>query len=161
MSPLGLINLIREFNYYQWKWIEEIGFGGCYYLIIETLPLKLCHWLVENFDPLCCTLCVDNHKKLKVNEDDVHAIFGLSKGLKVVVEAKNNNDGDDFKKILSSWISHWGIKKGCVKTNDMSKKILGETCGRDDFKRDFIVYVVSVCLKGSANVNFKYKVLKS
>lgn len=105
-------------------------------------------------------LCVDNYKKLKVNEDDVYVIFGFLKGLKVVVEVKNNNDGDDFKKIFFFWISYWGIKKGCVKINDMFKKILGEICGRDDFKCDFIVYVVFVCLKGSVNVNFKYKVLK-
>ncbi|XP_057249347.1 uncharacterized protein LOC130590809 [Beta vulgaris subsp. vulgaris] len=159
MSPSGLQSMIESMSSEQRQAVKDIGFGVFLELGFGALNNKLSLWLIENFDPYSRTLYVRDGK-ITIDREDVQVTLGLPMGSKAVKEAIKDDDNEEYSILLEQWRSIWGLDKGSPKTTKMPERIL--TLGaEDDFKRSFVVFVVSSCLHGHKNQFCNYKILFS
>ncbi|KAJ8421310.1 hypothetical protein Cgig2_017156 [Carnegiea gigantea] len=137
MSPKALWQRIENLNNKQKEAVREIGFEGFLNLQADMILRKLALWLVQNFGTYSCSLSL-THGRIRVTQYDVQMMLGLLKGPIEVVEPKNeSNVGVEF------WPEHDSIPK-CEEVIEMMQ---GQVDVGKDVKRNFIMLVVSVCLR--------------
>ena len=76
-----------------------------------------------------------------------------------VVEAKGDNSIPEYEQLLKSQREKWNLAVGSPVTQNMGEKIMKRGDHVDEFKRDFIVFVVSSMLKQHQNRKANYKIL--
>ncbi|KAJ8427703.1 hypothetical protein Cgig2_008293 [Carnegiea gigantea] len=116
--------------------MNEIGFGDFWAIRSNVIPKSLGMQLLENYD--CCGsfLNLSNRRILEFTKEDVHAILWLPMGHKKIEEGKTCDSCEKYNALLDS--DHG-----------------------DEVKRDFIVYVISTCIKGNQNGDAYFMILKS
>ncbi|KAJ8434149.1 hypothetical protein Cgig2_000869 [Carnegiea gigantea] len=117
-------------------------------------------WLLEKYDSCGSFRNLSNPRILEFTKEDVHATFGLSMGPKKVVEGKTCDSCEKYNAPLDSWRSRWGISPGGPKIGKMHDGILDRGDHGDEFKRDFVVHVISTCIEGNENGDAYFKILK-
>ncbi|KAL3646700.1 hypothetical protein CASFOL_009244 [Castilleja foliolosa] len=94
-----LVKALRDMNYRKRSVVTEMGFGLLFRLNApKELPMKLCYWLIDNFELKTCELRLSNGSRLHVEHADVEPVFGLRSG-GVLIERKTR-DGDVWFKRL-------------------------------------------------------------
>ncbi|KAJ8444803.1 hypothetical protein Cgig2_014992 [Carnegiea gigantea] len=148
MSPKRLRQLIEKLNDKQKEAIKEIGFGGFLYLKVDMIPGKLALQLVRDFNTCSCSLPL-THGRLRVIEHDVYMTLALPKGPLMVTKAKNEmNSSTKFKTLLRQRRKQWPERDGVPISGEMVEMICSQVDGGEDFKRNFILFVVSAVLIG-------------
>ncbi|KAK9705142.1 hypothetical protein RND81_07G036000 [Saponaria officinalis] len=143
MSPAGLFNFIKENpSNEQLQAIKNIGFGGLLHLQTDSIPGQLAYWLASSFDPYKSSL-MDEH--LPIQYIDIHIALGIPIGPRVVNEAVHNDKSEEF--------SH--------QSKDILAKMKLQRDEGGDFKRNFIVYIVSTFLGGVKSSIVSLKILKT
>ncbi|KAJ8420950.1 LOW QUALITY PROTEIN: hypothetical protein Cgig2_017689 [Carnegiea gigantea] len=156
MSILGISYSIERLSYEQYLAVNEIGFGA---IRTTVIPKSFGMWLLENYDYCGSFLNLSNHRILEFIKEDVHATLGLPMGPKNVVEGKTCDSYEKYNALLVSWWRRWGISFGAPKIRKMRDEILDQGDHGDKFKKDFIIYVVSTCIKGNQNGDAYFKIL--
>lgn len=146
-SPDRVYKLLQHLQPNQKAAIQEIGFGGILGLRCTKLDHSLCHWLVENFDTLSCTLSVHN-TSIKLSPMDVELILGLkAKGVEV-----------DIERCTSKWNDLYNMYcdgKGKLSLLMLENQIRQEKeCG-DEFKIRFVLFVLGALLCPTMKVSVK------
>ena len=81
---------------------------------------------------------------------DVHVTLGLPMGLLKVVKPENEiNVTDEFRSLLNHWKQQWSKHDSIPKCRELIKMIQGQVDGGEDFKRNFVMFMVSTCLHGN------------
>ncbi|KAJ8424986.1 hypothetical protein Cgig2_027995 [Carnegiea gigantea] len=141
MSISGISYLIERLSYKQYLAVNKIGFSGFWAIRTNVISKSLGMWLLENYDRCGSFLNLLNRRILEFTKKDVHSTLRLPRGPK-----KRRR---------------WGISSGAPKIGKMHGGILDRGDHGDEFKRDFVVYVVSTCIKGNQNGDAYFKILKS
>ena len=81
------------------------------------LSLSECHgqlsrYLVESFDYYKTVIVLENNEKVDITEDDVFAMYNISRGKLPIVEATNDNYTPEYAELLKSWRERWNIVVG-------------------------------------------------
>lgn len=162
MSPRGLSQLVKKIKDDQDKHqaVCDIGFGSLLDFDLMKLDDSLCMWLVQNFHPYSRTLRLGSGKELVITEEDIHCTLGIPMGSKEVIEACPDMNNEEYNKFLSSWRSSWGLSNSVPKTTVLGNSIMERGHG-DQFKIDFVVYIVSSFLNGKQDAFCKSKILYS
>ena len=161
MSLKSLYSIIPKFSEEQRKAVIEIGFESLLGLSLSKCHGQLSRYLVESFDYCKTTIVFENNEKVDITEDDVFAMYNISRGKLPIVEVTNDNYTPEYAELLKSWRERWNIAVGSPITQKMSEEIIARRDYRDDFKRDFVVFVVSSMLKGHQSRMSNYKILYS
>lgn len=161
MSPKQLFDLIPQLTEEQRQAVKDIGFGGLLDLKISECPAKLCQYLIENLNVYRCAICLDN-QELPLTEEDVQNVFDFPRGQKQVIEGQKESACDSYSSLLEKWRARWNVKgKSSPFTITMPEEIVKRGDHGDEFKRDFVVLVVSSLIKGSKTRISNYKILYS
>nr|KAJ0220490.1 hypothetical protein LSAT_V11C200077540 [Lactuca sativa] len=62
----------------QKDWVKRMGFKAFLKINIKSIPLKLCHFVLEHFDEDTNSI-LTNGKRIKITKEKIHKEFGLSK----------------------------------------------------------------------------------
>ncbi|KAJ8435628.1 hypothetical protein Cgig2_000294 [Carnegiea gigantea] len=105
-------------------------------------------WLVWNFDTCSYSLSLAN-RRTRVTEHDGHVTLGPLE----VVEPKNEiNVTFEFRTLLNHWKQQWPKYDSIPKCGELIKMIQGQVDGGENFKRNFVIFMVSTCLRGNQTV---------
>ena len=107
-------------------------------------------WLSENFDYCANFLKLLNRKILEFTKD-VHPTLRLPMGPKKVVEGKSCDSCEKYNTLFDIWRKRWDKSSGTPKVGNMHDGILDRGDHGEEFKRDFVIYVVSTFIKGNQN----------
>ncbi|KAK9698630.1 hypothetical protein RND81_08G119200 [Saponaria officinalis] len=120
------------------KAIEEIGFGGVFWLRVNQIPMQLGYWLLSNYEPAKNCLILPGGKELHLRAADVHATLGFPMG------------SDQFQPT-----------SGLVSTKTLVHHLVNQEDGGDLFKINWVVLVVSLLIQNTQKPNANFHVLKS
>ncbi|KAJ8426863.1 hypothetical protein Cgig2_008658 [Carnegiea gigantea] len=144
MACNKLLFLIERLDYEQWTAAMETGFGGFLSVRTSTIPKDLATWLLQKFDPTSYTLKLSDNRVLEITEADVHATLALPMGQLEVQRIR------------------WNLgRTGSPKVGKMVDRILDRGDHGDEFKRDFVLYIISTCIIGSMNGDCFFRILNS
>ncbi|KAK9665832.1 hypothetical protein RND81_14G139500 [Saponaria officinalis] len=137
--------------------IKNIGFGGLLHLQTDTIPGQLAYWLASSFDPYKSSL-MDEH--LPIQDVDIHIALGILIRPRVVNEAVHNDKSEEFSHQVEKWKLQYDKDKK-IESKDILAKMKLQRDGGEDFKRNFIVYIVSTFLGGVKSSIVSLKILKT
>jgi len=137
--------------------IKEMGFGGLLQVSTDEIPGRLANWLVRNFDPRQCSLM---NVQLTLEDVDVHLATGLPIGPLEVKEASKGCKDQSFLKLKKKWLEQFGDVKEVSRTA-LLEKLKSQRGGVEDFKRNFIVFVMSTFLMGTNSNTVSARILYS
>ncbi|KAK9756449.1 hypothetical protein RND81_01G098400 [Saponaria officinalis] len=158
MSPSGLYNFVKENpSNEQLEAIKNIGFGGLLQIQTDTIPGQLAYWLASSFDPYKCSLM---DEQLPIQDVDIHIALGIPIGPRVVNEAIHNDKSEEFAREVEKWQLQYEKDKK-IETKGIIAKMKQQRDGGEDFKRNFIVYIVSTFLGGLKSSIASLKILKT
>ncbi|KAK9672918.1 hypothetical protein RND81_12G134800 [Saponaria officinalis] len=156
MTPKGIFDFINNnLSERQISDIQEMGFEGILKLKTDKVPGQLAYWLVKKFNPFDSSLMGG---QLKIRDEDIHLAIGIPNGKKVVVQASKKDESDEYRQSLSRWQSQFN--GSMITKNDVLSRMTDQKEGGDDFKRNFIVYIVCTFLAGVKGVTPSLRVLK-
>ncbi|KAJ8426040.1 hypothetical protein Cgig2_021398 [Carnegiea gigantea] len=144
MTCNKLLFLIERLDYEQWIAIMETSFGGFLSVRTLTIPKDLATWLLQKFDSASNTLKLSNNRVVKITEGDVHTTLALPIGQLEIQRIK------------------WNLGRiGSLKVGKMVDQILQRGDRGDEFKRDFVLYIISTCIIGNMSGDCFFRILKS
>lgn len=156
MSPGRLYKFVSEgLSAKQINDIKEMGFGGLLLLKTDMVPGHLAFWLASTFNPFGCSLM---NGELQIRDEDIHLATGIPIGPNDVTIASKFDESDDYVNSVNNWKRQY--RNRTVTNDDVFKRMKDQKEGGDDFKRNFIVYVVCTFLAGVKGVKPSLRVLK-
>ncbi|KAK9689762.1 hypothetical protein RND81_09G079100 [Saponaria officinalis] len=157
MSPAGLYQFIKDNpSDQQLQAIKEMGFGGLVQIQTDTVPGQLAYWLASDFDPYKSSL-MDG--ELPIHDIDIKIALGIPMGPRVVDEAVFGDKSEEFSSAVEKWKLQYEKDKR-IEPKDILSKMKTQRDGGEEFKRNFIVYIVSTFLGGVKSSIVSLKVLK-
>ena len=157
-SPNGLFDLVRELSDQQKQAVKEIGFGSLLSLSVSKCPTRLSLYLLKNFRTSNSVITLSNAEKLCIDEEDIYCVLNLPRGPVPIVESLGKyeeSEPREYMKILRAWRTRWvgNPNRGAPSTNSMPKMIKQNVSSDENFKRDFVVYVVSSFISTNQNTS--------
>uniref|UniRef100_A0A803KY96 Ubiquitin-like protease family profile domain-containing protein n=1 Tax=Chenopodium quinoa TaxID=63459 RepID=A0A803KY96_CHEQI len=152
-----LLNLIRGLEEQEEKLqaIRDMGFGGILHLDMPRSSPNFNATLVLNVDANeVCIVCARN-RTIDIKPVDVHLVYGLPMGGKVIVEAANENEEMVMvMRELKAYHGGGGIPKFSALVDDLLEP---NNLPDDRWKRSFLLLVVNCCIKSVANTQPLFK----
>ncbi|CAI9266192.1 unnamed protein product [Lactuca saligna] len=144
VSLHSIYGVVKSMNHKQKECVRNLGFGSLIDMKTQSIPAKLCYFVVDSFDPLEMVIKTEVSNIL-VTREDVNRVLGLPMRIDQLnsVDLRGNEEWyeiwkDQFKKPLS-----------LITPNDVVYKII-ERCEADMvFVANFII-LVCTCF-GSCN----------
>ncbi|CAI9104609.1 OLC1v1003315C1 [Oldenlandia corymbosa var. corymbosa] len=178
MTPNHLFQLITEINkptdltkepdavdyrQLQRQAIRDMGFGALLDLKIKDIPTALCNFLASNFQTGARQVPLNGNNVLDIKQEDVVAVLDLPCGLKPVQEFKQNDPAiTDHAEMVDAFKKRMGYSNKFLPTRSTAAQLIASRKDfGDDFKRDFLVFVVSTFLHGNTTSRITMNILKS
>jgi len=123
--------------------VKSYGFASLLDFNIDGLPPKLCHYVVENFDPKSKVIRTMKHQ-IKVDAQDVFDVFGIPIGGHIITELPPLPNCEEF---LEAWLRQFpNPKKGqpkIIRSNAIALNILESKEVNYFFKMNFVMLFVT------------------
>ncbi|KAL2903466.1 Phosphoribosylformylglycinamidine synthase subunit PurL [Bienertia sinuspersici] len=150
----GLLNGQEE----KLQAIRDISFGGFINLDMPRNTTYFFATLVENLEiSEMCILC-DRDRSMSIKPIDVHLVYGVPIGGKVIEDAKLEDD--EFNEMVIKFKQYHNGKIPSLKA--LSEHLVDEeTPLDDDWKRSFLVLAVNSCIKHVTNTQPFLRFLKT
>ncbi|CAI9117403.1 OLC1v1018795C1 [Oldenlandia corymbosa var. corymbosa] len=178
MTPNLLFQLISEINkpidltkepdavdyrQLQRQAIRDMGFGALLDLKIKNIPTALCNFLASNFQTGARQVPLNGNNVLDIKQEDVVAVLDLPRGPKLVEEFKQNDPAiTDHAEMVDAFKKRMGYSNKFLPTRSTAAILIaGRKDFGDDFKRDFLVFIVSTFLHGNTTSRITMNILKS
>ncbi|KAK9732838.1 hypothetical protein RND81_04G026100 [Saponaria officinalis] len=157
MSPAGLYQFIKDnLSDQQLQAIKEMGFEGLLQIQTDIVPGQLVYWLASDFVTYKSSL-MDG--QLPIQDIDIKIALGIPIGPRVVDEAVFGDKSEEFCSAVEKWKLQYEKDKR-IESKDILSKMKTQRDGGEEFKRNFIVYIVSTFLGGVKSSIVSLKVLK-
>ncbi|XP_019197375.1 PREDICTED: uncharacterized protein LOC109191246 [Ipomoea nil] len=162
MGPRVMHQLVKRLSEQQKQAVTDIGFESILRLQLNTCESQLVQYLVHAFDVFKCDLIFEG-ETLHLAERDIECTLGIPRGVNEVEEAPKyeENGNAEYVALLRTWRQRWGIQKGSPITTRMGDAIIQRGDYGDEFKRDFMVLLVSSMLRGFQTRYCNYRILNS
>ncbi|KAK9676275.1 hypothetical protein RND81_11G066100 [Saponaria officinalis] len=98
--------------------------------------------------------------QLSIRDEDIHLAVGIPFCPLNVVQATKMEKSNAYVEAVSLWKRQFGSDVNYITKNDILEKMKEQNEGGDDFKRIFIVYIVSCFLVGVKGVTPSLRILK-
>ncbi|CAH1416506.1 unnamed protein product [Lactuca virosa] len=78
-STPGLMTVaVSSLTSEQKDWVKRMGFKAFLKIKIKSIPLKLCHFVLEHYDEGTDNILIRG-KRIKITKEKIHKVFGLPK----------------------------------------------------------------------------------
>ncbi|KAL1544913.1 hypothetical protein AAHA92_21704 [Salvia divinorum] len=147
--------MLQSLNDKQRSAVKEIEFGALLHYNIKSIPRALARYLLENFEPISCSIALNTGDLLFLDEEDVHITLGFPMG-PLPIERKK------FQKNLNIKSE---ITKACAGgENAMVPSYIVEQLQKDKeggqwFKWNFMILVEVALINTLADGNVRPKIL--
>ncbi|WCJ43954.1 hypothetical protein M5689_024657 [Euphorbia peplus] len=140
--------------------IRKIGFGGFLDLDLASYPSSFAKSLVLSFDVDRLGMFFDSGEYINVNKEDVHLVYGVPLGGKVIVEPKDKVE-IEWKFFLKRWRTLFELEKGTPTISQLTTAYnkLKTSPVNNDFIWHFLLCVVNCCMRSTNNRQMNYKFL--
>ncbi|KAK9733179.1 hypothetical protein RND81_04G049200 [Saponaria officinalis] len=158
MTPGLLIQFIKSNpSEQQITDITSMGFDGLLKLKTDKVLGSLAYWLVSTFDTCSCSLM---NGKLRISDEDIHLATGIPMGTNTVDLASSSEKCERFLEAKRVWLTQFRNDTK-LRTKQILEKIIKQRGGGVDFKRNFVVFIVSSLLMGVRSATASLRILKS
>ncbi|GER45759.1 E3 ubiquitin-protein ligase [Striga asiatica] len=170
VSSLALCKFFKDLDDRQKEDVKSIGFGHLLDMkITQIAPANLCYFLVTKYRYASNTLILRGNREMNITAEDVEAILGLPRGPKEVIEGDWYDKDEQYNKMLGDFRETFGFKRtaGAPTAKKLVQYLTGKDVERgqrvygDDFKRIFVIAVVSLFLWRNRGQECKFRLLKS
>ncbi len=141
--------------------VVELGFEKLFHLPGITIRQELMTFLISAFDCNSSSLCIPNKREIEIDAADAHVLFGIPFG-QITVPTYDTffTPNSDRAPLFASWAQQFGGKS--PHPRQLREAILQDIEGGDNFKRNFIVFVVTHLIAPTAKANdCTWKVVKA
>ncbi|CAI9087102.1 OLC1v1021091C1 [Oldenlandia corymbosa var. corymbosa] len=154
---------VVDYRQLQRQAIRDMGFGTLLDLKIKNIPTALCNFLANNFQTGARQVPLNGNNVLDIKQEDVVAVLDLPHGPKPVEEFKQNDPAiTDHAEMVDAFKKRMGYSNKFLSTRSTAAQLIaGRKDFGDDFKRDFLVFVVSTFLHGNTTSRITMNILKS
>ncbi|KAL6530985.1 hypothetical protein OROHE_014467 [Orobanche hederae] len=139
---------LSKLNEKQVSAIDEMGFQALRDLNINTIPLRLAYWVVDNFKHNSSELLLTGNRRILVTEDDVTRIYGFPKGKRFVQRFQKKDESQLFDEMMD-YIPDTQRHKITIKK--FHEAALSCIDGGAWFKRLFMVAIQDTFMESTAN----------
>lgn len=153
-SPQMLMKFIRGIAKQEAKKkaIREMGFGGFLHMDIPRNQGAFVGDLVLNFNESSSCILLKRNKEIKIEEIDLHLVYGLPMVGDAVVEGKDDEEDKNYRQCLREWREYHGLENETPKLAKIAQDLIREDAPVDDnFRRSFVVLAVNSCIKSTQN----------
>ncbi|KAL2904424.1 Lipoyl synthase [Bienertia sinuspersici] len=148
MSPTPLKKFISYgLTEEQKRDVMSIGFGN------------FCCWFIRHFNPFQSSVRL-KHGHLQICIDDFHIVINLPMFGNSAQLVGSKETSLEYNELVRKWLEHLDKDRSNVTITDVVNKIKEQEGGGEDFKRNFVIMVVSTLIKGYKNGVPNYKLLK-
>lgn len=154
-SPRRFVDCIEGFTNKQKSDVHEIGFGSLLKLRCVNLKRSICVNLLKMVDHMRYQINFGLKKNFWITASNIEAILGVADKGKPVVIKGNTEDLTELKSICGQ-DAKWEIPVELLERQIASSKEGGE-----HFKRDLLLFALTVLLCLSTSLNMSLKVLFS
>jgi hypothetical protein len=163
-STTAFIETISGLTPLQMDVVREMGFGSVFDWMIKDIPSRLAYWLADRFDPVACTVKLnDGMKEIRITEKDVETYLGLPRGPKTL-ELPRYTKNKVLLQELREDCRKPDMQEGRVTdVNTLRPSFVRERMsmhdGDDWFKRYFIMLFITSVVESKPNVSVNLRVL--
>ncbi|CAI9105829.1 OLC1v1004844C1 [Oldenlandia corymbosa var. corymbosa] len=152
-----------DYRQLQRQAIRDMGFGALLDLKIKNIPTALYNFLANNFQTGARQVPLNGNNVVDIKQEDVVAVLDLPCGPKPVEEFKQNDPAiTDHAEMVDAFKKRMGYSNKFLPTRSTAAQLIaGRKDFGDDFKRDFLVFVVSTFLHGNTTSRITMNILKS
>lgn len=146
-NPFTLVDACCKMNEAQRNAVKDLGFEHILALGITEVPSRMAYWVVNCFEPRSCELVLESGRRIHIEPQDVHRVFGFPMGKIKIDRVKR----DAKCKLLVEWMDIFGLRKSTIGQRDVVDKMLEEEDGGVWFKRHFMVLLVSSLMEHTSH----------
>ncbi|CAH1421048.1 unnamed protein product [Lactuca virosa] len=77
-TPNLMTDVVSSLTSEQKDWVKRMGFKAFLKINIKSIPLKLCHFVLEHYDEGTNNILIKG-KRIKITKEKIHKVFGLPK----------------------------------------------------------------------------------
>ena len=153
VTTKGMYDTMRLLRSEQRDRVEKLGFKAMLYMSLDTLPASIGHFVVSRYIPETNSIDLGN-VKLKVTEERIHKILGISKEGINLSTVKDCTGENKFLKL-------WNDQKKNLTTSQSSLSNLIEGSKETDelFDMNFIMLFVNTMIEKKPSGDLDTKVL--
>ncbi|CAH1418292.1 unnamed protein product [Lactuca virosa] len=76
LTPGLMTDAVSYLTSEQKDWVKRMGFKAFLKINIKSIPLKLCHFVLEHYDEGTNSILIKG-KRIKIKKEKIHKVFGL------------------------------------------------------------------------------------
>ncbi|KAL1554277.1 hypothetical protein AAHA92_14855 [Salvia divinorum] len=154
-SPLYFVEMLQSLNDKQRAAVKEIGVDTLLHYNIKSIPRVLARYLLENFEPISCTIVLNSDDLLFLDEEDVHITLGFPMG-PLPIERKKFQKNLNIKSEIAKSCS--GGQNAMV-PNYIVEQLHKDKEGGQWFKWNFMILVEVTLINTPPDGNVRPKIL--
>ncbi|KAK9067079.1 hypothetical protein SSX86_014403 [Deinandra increscens subsp. villosa] len=153
-SPSQFFRCVQILRPNQKAAVRRMGFGQLLTFRVDSIPLRLGHYVVDHFSPDCMVIQVGT-RSVEVDSDSIQRLLGVPSGNTKIVEENKLPSRDNH---VVKWRSRYDCSN--IAPSHMVRNI---KAARDEdsfnFRMDFIMCFLSVLVECNRNGRLKEKIL--
>ncbi|KAL1545900.1 hypothetical protein AAHA92_22572 [Salvia divinorum] len=154
-TPRNFVGALKTLNDKQISSVKAMGFGALLHYNVIVIPSKLAYWVLDNFDPISCSIRLPGGGALHIDEKDVQVMFGFPRGDIRVERSERQLDLSIMDQLTGCVGPDWAN----VLPNTIEREMLKDQDGGDWFKKLFLILMESALIETSACGYVRPKIL--
>ncbi|CAH1451341.1 unnamed protein product [Lactuca virosa] len=118
-------------------WVKRMGFKAFLKINIKSIPLKLCHFVLEHYDEGTNSILIKG-KRIKITKEKIHKVFGLPKTRKSLFDLDMVSEDHQ---VFDGWVKE--LEGGKANATNYKKIIQKSEQVDMNFKLGFIALFVN------------------
>ncbi|CAH1423755.1 unnamed protein product [Lactuca virosa] len=137
-APGLMTDAVSSLTSEQKDWVKRMGFKSFLKINIKSIPLKLCHFVLEHYDEGTNSILIKG-KRIKITKEKIHKVFGLPKTEKSLFDLDMVSEDHQ---VFDGWMKE--LKGGKANATNYKKIIQKSEQVDMNFKLGFIALFVNM-----------------
>ena len=136
-TPGLMTHAVSSLTSEQKDWVKRMGFKAFLKINIKSIPLKLCHFVLEHYDEGTNSILIKG-KRIKITKEKIHKVFGLPKSGKSLFDLHKVSEDHQ---VFNGWMKE--LEGGKANATNYKKIIQKSEQVDMNFKLGFIALFVN------------------
>ncbi|CAI9261555.1 unnamed protein product [Lactuca saligna] len=136
-TPGLMTDVVSSLTSEQKDWVKRMGFKAFLKINIKSIPLKLCHFVLNHYDEGTNSILIKG-KRIKITKEKIHKVFGLPKTGKSLFDLDKVSEDHQ---VFDGWMKE--LEDGKANATNYKKIIQKSEQVDMNFKLGFIALFVN------------------